>query len=55
MQDEGFISDPLAGRRIPSPDGAGGIGLWLVNQLCDLAEVRSTAEGTTARVHTALN
>jgi anti-sigma regulatory factor (Ser/Thr protein kinase) len=49
------IEDPLGGRRVPSPDAAGGMGLWLVNQLCDLVEVRSTAQGTTARVHISLN
>jgi anti-sigma regulatory factor (Ser/Thr protein kinase) len=55
VQDDGFISDPLAGSRIRSPDAAGGVGLWLVNQLCDLVEVRSCALGTTVRVHTAID
>lgn len=55
VQDSGHITDPLAGRRVPTPDVAGGVGLWTVNQLCDLVEVRSTTAGTTVRVHTSLN
>lgn len=55
VQDSGHISDPLAGCRVPAPDVAGGVGLWTVNQLCDLVEVRSSAAGTTVRVHTSLN
>lgn len=55
VQDSGYISDPLAGRRVPAADVAGGIGLWTVNQLCDLVEVRTSGAGTTVRVHTTLN
>ncbi len=55
VDDGGHIEDPLAGRRLPAPDVAGGIGLWAVNQLCDLVEVRSSEAGTTARVHTILD
>jgi anti-sigma regulatory factor (Ser/Thr protein kinase) len=54
IEDGGHIRDPLAGRRVPAPDAAGGIGLWAVNQLCDLVEVRSGQRGTTVRVHTRL-
>ena len=55
VQDTGHISDPLAGRRMPVHDVPGGLGLWTVNQLCDLVEVRTAAAGTTVRVHTTLN
>lgn len=55
IEDPGHIADPLAGRRIPQPDAAGGVGLWTVNQVCELVEVRSTAAGTTIRVHATLD
>jgi len=50
VEDEGHIDDPLAGRRRQAK-GSGGLGLWMVNQLCDLVEVRTSAAGTTIRVH----
>lgn len=50
VQDGGRIADPLAGRRRGVP-GTGGLGLWMVNQLCDLVEVRTDAAGSTVRVH----
>lgn len=53
VEDEGHISNPLAGRVRPPRDGTGdegGRGLWLVNQLCDLVEVRTSPSGTTVRV-----
>lgn len=43
--------DLLAGRRRPSPDAASGRGLWLINQLCDLVELRSSNAGMTLRMH----
>lgn len=49
VEGAGHIADPLAGRRPPSPELEAGVGLWIVNQLCDLVEVRSSAEGTTIR------
>jgi anti-sigma regulatory factor (Ser/Thr protein kinase) len=55
VEDPGQILDPLAGRRLPVPQVAGGIGLWVVNQLCELVEVRSDERGTTVRVHTSLD
>jgi anti-sigma regulatory factor (Ser/Thr protein kinase) len=51
LDDLGHITDPLAGRQRPVAGTAGGIGLWMVNQLCDLVEVRTTARGTTIRLH----
>ena len=43
--------DAVAGRMRPSPDALAGRGLWLVNQLCDLVELRSGHGGTTVRLH----
>jgi anti-sigma regulatory factor (Ser/Thr protein kinase) len=51
FEDTGHITDPLAGHWRPSNDLAGGQGLWLVNQVCDLAEIRSSESGTTIRLH----
>jgi anti-sigma regulatory factor (Ser/Thr protein kinase) len=49
--DRGWIMDPLAGRRRPQPERPGGQGLWVVNQICDLVEVRTGNTGTTVRIH----
>ena len=51
VEDKGQIHDPLAGRRAPALDAEGGMGLWAVNQLCDLVEVRTSESGTMVRVH----
>jgi anti-sigma regulatory factor (Ser/Thr protein kinase) len=51
VTDSGHIADPLAGLRRPPAGEPGGQGLWLVNQVCDLVEVRSTAGGTSVRMH----
>jgi anti-sigma regulatory factor (Ser/Thr protein kinase) len=50
VRDRGFIRDPLVGRLQPPIDQHGGRGLWLVNQLCDLAQIRSAPSGTLVRV-----
>lgn len=50
IADSGRIADPLAGRRRPVSDTSGQ-GLWVVNQLCDLVELRSGPDGTTVRMH----
>jgi anti-sigma regulatory factor (Ser/Thr protein kinase) len=50
VDDGGHITDPLAGHIRPSADRAGGQGLWLVNQICDLAEIRTSELGTTIRL-----
>ncbi len=55
VRDHGFIRDPLAGRLPPPVDQYGGRGLWLVNQLCDLAQIRSSPDGTAVRVHMRLD
>jgi len=51
IHDSGYISDQLAGRRRPALDGAGGNGLWVVYQLCDLVELRTASTGVTIRLH----
>jgi anti-sigma regulatory factor (Ser/Thr protein kinase) len=53
VHDNGWIADPLAGTLRPDPEsGMGGRGLWVVHQVCDLVEVRTSADsGTTTRVH----
>ena len=52
FSDSGHLSDPLVGRLAPPLDSVGGRGLYLVHQLCDLVQVRSSAQGTTVRVVT---
>ena len=51
IEDEGLISDPLAGRRQPSLDAMGGHGLWIVHQVCDEVDMHSDETGTTIRLH----
>ncbi len=51
LEDTGHIADPLAGRYRPMAGIEGGIGLWMVNQLCDLVETRTGETGTTIRLH----
>ena len=51
VQDTGHITDPLAGRRRPPPGTDRGEGLWIVHQVCDLAELRTGPDGTVIRVH----
>jgi anti-sigma regulatory factor (Ser/Thr protein kinase) len=50
VHDQGEITDPLAGRVRHGPDDRGH-GLWLVNQVGDLIELRTGPAGTTIRVH----
>ena len=55
FHDSGLIEDPLIGRVRPTLDQIGGRGMWLVQQLCDLVQIRSTPEaGTTVRLHLSL-
>ena len=50
VSDGGRIDHPLAGRELPRPGQIGRYGLWLVNQLCDLVEQRTTPGGNIVRV-----
>jgi anti-sigma regulatory factor (Ser/Thr protein kinase) len=51
IRDRGRIADPLAGRFAPDVRKVGGRGLWIVNQLCDLVQVRTADDGNVVRVH----
>jgi anti-sigma regulatory factor (Ser/Thr protein kinase) len=51
IQDTGTIADPLAGYQPAPSDVPGGKGLWLVNQVCDLVELRTSRAGTTICLH----
>jgi len=55
IHDTGHLQDPLAGRLRPRFDQIGGRGLWLIHQLCDLVQIRTTQHGTTVRLITTLN
>ena len=50
VRDSGLVEDPLVGRLHPRIDQIAGRGVWLVNQLCDLVQVRSGPGGTAIRV-----
>jgi anti-sigma regulatory factor (Ser/Thr protein kinase) len=51
VSDRGRIEDPLAGRVEPPLLTLGGRGLWMANQLCELVQIRSFADGGAVRVH----
>jgi anti-sigma regulatory factor (Ser/Thr protein kinase) len=53
LHDSGIVTDPLAGRWRPA-DRPSGQGLWVVNQLCDLVELRTGSGGTVVRMHMCL-
>jgi len=51
IDDSGRIDDLLVDRGVPADGAEGGWGFLLVNQLCDLVELRSDVRGTTVRMH----
>jgi anti-sigma regulatory factor (Ser/Thr protein kinase) len=53
VRDEGRIEQPLVGRSLPVEGQQGGHGLWLVNQMCDLVQLRTSPAGNTVRVRMA--
>lgn len=55
VNDRGTIERPLTGRLRPSLEQEGGRGLWIVNQLCDLVQIRSGADGCVVRLRMNLN
>jgi anti-sigma regulatory factor (Ser/Thr protein kinase) len=56
VNDTGNITDLLAGRLKRDPAAAGGSrGLWVVQQVCDLVQIRTSAAGTAIRLHMRLN
>ena len=52
VRDAGRVTDPLIGCERPPTDAERGRGLWMVNQLCDLMQLRSFDSGTVVRLHT---
>jgi anti-sigma regulatory factor (Ser/Thr protein kinase) len=54
VADTGHITDPLVGRRRPTSRQLHGRGLWLVQQLCDLVQVRTEPGGTVVRIQVPL-
>ncbi|MDP9295473.1 MAG: sensor histidine kinase [Actinomycetota bacterium] len=53
VRDSGRIDLPLAGREQPAPTQESGFGMWLVNNLCDLVQVRTFPSGSVVRLHIA--
>jgi anti-sigma regulatory factor (Ser/Thr protein kinase) len=51
VADAGRIDQPLVGRERPDLDRAGGRGVWLANQLCDLVQIRTFPTGNVVRLH----
>ncbi|HMJ95256.1 MAG TPA: anti-sigma factor RsbA family regulatory protein [Thermoleophilaceae bacterium] len=50
VRDRGHIMQPLIGREEPGIGQIGGHGMWLVNLVCDLVQVRSSEHGSTVRM-----
>ena len=55
VRDAGRIEAPLVGRHRPAPTQTSGFGVWLANQVCDLVQVRSFADGSVVRLHMSLS
>jgi anti-sigma regulatory factor (Ser/Thr protein kinase) len=51
VKDPGAVDDPLVGRHRPTVEQQGGWGVYIANQVCDLVQLRSGAQGTVVRVH----
>ena len=51
VRDAGRFTDPMVGRRSPPSSQAGGRGLWIANQLCDVVQVRSSDAGAVVRMY----
>ncbi len=51
IRDSGVIADPLVGRDLLQELSENGRGVWMANQLCDLVQVRSSADGTVVRLY----
>lgn len=53
IRDPGRFLDPLVGRTRPTAGQIGGYGMWMVNQLCELVQIRSAPSGSVVRMHLA--
>jgi anti-sigma regulatory factor (Ser/Thr protein kinase) len=51
ISDNGHFDQPLVDRQRPTAELCAPRGLWLANQLCDLVQIRTLAEGTVVRLH----
>jgi anti-sigma regulatory factor (Ser/Thr protein kinase) len=51
VRDAGQITDPMIGRTHPAGTQESGFGSWLVNQLCDLVQIRTYPDGSVTRLH----
>lgn len=51
VEDDGRIGERLLGRRRPDLYQISGRGLWIVNQLCDLVQMRALPTGNLVRIH----
>lgn len=51
VRDSGNLGDPLVGRRKPSIEDTHGRGVWLMNQLCELVQIRPVPGGLAVRLH----
>jgi anti-sigma regulatory factor (Ser/Thr protein kinase) len=47
----GRLEDPLSGRFRPGPRASHGWGLWVINQVCDLVELRQHEDRVRLRMH----
>jgi anti-sigma regulatory factor (Ser/Thr protein kinase) len=50
VSDQGRLYEPLLGRKRPKPGQSSGRGLWLVNNVCDLVQMRTLPRGTVVRL-----
>lgn len=50
VSDAGEFNQPLVGRKTPTVTQEGGRGMWMVNQLCDLVQMRTHPGGSIIRV-----
>jgi anti-sigma regulatory factor (Ser/Thr protein kinase) len=55
IRDLGEIRHPLLGRVRPGSEAVCGRGMWIVNQLCDLVQIRSSHVGSQIRLHKRLH
>jgi len=51
VRDQGVYNLPLGDRLPPTGKVTDPRGLWLANQLCDLVQIRTLADGTAVRLH----
>ncbi|TMG09038.1 MAG: ATP-binding protein [Chloroflexi bacterium] len=50
VRDAGTYDRPLADRERPGPHSSDPRGLWLVNHICDLVQIRTLVDGTIVRL-----